>query len=475
MALLDTGGSTSGKANVNANYELETHTTATVANAGFSVMGFERSTSTAPAGRNASRVRGSAQGRLAVGQPVCLFNDTFIGSALNSAVWTQTSTTQVLAVTGGFLTLNSGANAATTTECGVQTVQSFGYPSDGALFAEAECVLTVVPQANNEVIIGFWRSLTANAPSDGAYFQWDSTGAFKAIVMNNSVQTGAVTLTTPTVNTRFTAKIEVEDDACLFYINDTLQAVISTTSLIARPYLSASLPWGARVRNTGAVGTAQQLKLGAAYIGWQDVSGQAYPGHHLAGYRGDMLHQGQTGGSMGSLANYANSANPVAALPTNTTAALATGLGGQFWETDTLAVGTDGIIQSFQNPANTVLLAAKTLMITGITIDSFVQTVYVAGGYMASWSLAFGHTAVSLATGETLNTSKSARRVGLGFQYYPAAAPVLSGLTPISMKFESPIAVHPGEFVQTVKKKAVGLVPTSGVVAHLITFDGYWI
>lgn len=74
-------------------------------------------------------------------------------------------------------------------------------------------------------------------------------------------------------------------------------------------------------------------------------------------------YQGLSGGTMGSLASYANNANPTAAVPTNTTAALGTGLGGQFWETDTLAVNTDGIIDSYQVPAASANYSGKRLSI----------------------------------------------------------------------------------------------------------------
>ena len=66
---------------------------------------------------------------------------------------------------------------------------------------------------------------------------------------------------------------------------------------------------------------------------------------------------------MGGLSKYTNNTNATAAVPTNTTAALGTGLGGEFWETDTLAVNTDGIIQSFQVPAGTVNTQGKRLVI----------------------------------------------------------------------------------------------------------------
>jgi hypothetical protein len=179
---------------------------------------------------------------------------------------------------------------------------------------------------------------------------------------------------------------------------------------------------------------------------------------------------------MGSTQNYANSANPTAAVPTNTTAALATGLGGQFWETDTLAAGTDGVVQSFQNPANAQTNIGKSLVILGVTIQSVVSTALAAGGYTASWSLAFGHTAVSLATAETLGTSKAPRRVAVGWQMTPANAPIHTTLPPINFRFDgAPLIVHPGEFIQAVKKKAFGTAPTAGVISHLVTYDCYWI
>ena len=45
--------------------------------------------------------------------------------------------------------------------------------------------------------------------------------------------------------------------------------------------------------------------------------------------------------------------------------------------------------------------------------------------------------------------------------------------TDISQQFLTPIVVQPGEFIQTVVRN-IGVVGTSGTIAHLITFDGYW-
>ena len=176
---------------------------------------------------------------------------------------------------------------------------------------------------------------------------------------------------------------------------------------------------------------------------------------------------------MGSLANFANSANPTAAVPTNTTAALGTGLGGQFWETDTLAVTTDGVICSYQVPAGSIASPGRRLVIKGVKVESFVQTALTGGGYVGVWSLAFGHTAVSLATTEAA-TTKAPRRVPLGNQAVAAAATATTALPTVYVDFTRPIVVNPGEFVAVVKKK-VGTAPSAGVIAHTITFDAGWI
>lgn len=95
------------------------------------------------------------------------------------------------------------------------------------------------------------------------------------------------------------------------------------------------------------------------------------------------------------------------------------------------------------------------------------------GGYVAQWSLAFGHTAVSLATAEAAAT-KASRRIPLGVQAVTAAAAASTVLATVSQRFDSPIIVNPGEFLQTVKKK-VGTAPSAGVVAHIVTFDYGWV
>jgi hypothetical protein len=234
--------------------------------------------------------------------------------------------------------------------------------------------------------------------------------------------------------------------------------------------MGAGLPYFIKQRIVGgAASGVMQAFIGAYSVrqgGGGAVSMPSTQGNRMyGGYRG------MSGGVMGSLASYANSTNPTAAVPTNTTAALGSGLCGQFWETDTLAVTVDGIIASYQVPPISVSSPNRRLVVLGIKIQSYVQTVIVGGGYVANWSLAFGHTAVSLATAESAS-SKAPCRIPLGIHGVPAAAAANSTLGDIVVDFRGgEVFVNPGEFIQIVKKK-VGTAPTAGAIAHnvIITF-----
>lgn len=156
-----------------------------------------------------------------------------------------------------------------------------------------------------------------------------------------------------------------------------------------------------------------------------------------------------------------------------TTAALGSGLGGQFWATATLTANTDGIISSYQVPAGTVALPGKTLVVTGVKISTFIQTALTGGGSVLQWSLAFGHTSVALNTTESA-TAKAPRRVALGIQ--PFASGAVFGVVGAEIWVDfsgGPIVVNPGEFIQTVWKQ-IGTAPSAGVYAHVIAIVGYF-
>lgn len=416
--------------------------------------------------------------RLRVSQDFPLDNETFNYAAQNTGRHQYRNTTMTQSWTTGGVITNNGNITTTTT--GVQFNGYAEYPLFGAmtLFNEFSAAFSsTLPPTNTTVEVGLARYATTNpyAPTDGIYLQGNSTGWNLVQNLNGAQTVTPLSSFSPVANQVYRFIIAVYEREVELWIDDDgirLHAAVITPTGQAQPCMSSTLPFGWRhVIVGGAAGAAFSMTVkgyAVSLSGFQVSEGLATIGNYCYG-----SHQGLSGGTMGSLANYANSANPTAAVPTNTTAALGTGLGGQFWETDTLAVTTDGVICSYQVPAGTVSVQGKRLAICGVSISSFIQTALTGGGYVAQWSLAFGHTAVSLATAEAAAT-KAPRRVALGVQAVASGAVISTVLSTVEKRFDNPIVVNPGEFVAVVKKK-VGTAPSAGVCAHVITFCYGWI
>lgn len=423
--------------------------------------------------------------RARISQDLLLDEEVHNYTAQNTGKTSYANTTMAATWTAGQFTTNSGNITTTTT--GVAYSSRAYFPATGTqtLSCDMELAFTAQPTTNTIIDFGLFVPGAANpyTPVDGAFFRLNSAG-LQGVISHNGTETstGVFPLSNGTGtwaytnNKRYQFIVYMGGVEAVFWVNDGTGAVqlgsIPLPSAQSRIIMGGSVPWAVRHAITGgAAGGAISALLGAVNVrlGGSNVGTTVtVQGNRLYG-----SYQGLSGGTMGSLANYANSANPTAAVPTNTTAALGTGLGGQFWETDTLAVTTDGVICSYQVPAATVNLPGRRLVIRGIKIESYVQTALTGGGYVAQWSLAFGHTNVSLATTEAA-TTKAPRRLPLGLQTVASAAAALTLLQTVEVDLgDAPIFVNPGEFVAVVKKK-VGTAPSAGVIAHLITLVYGW-
>jgi hypothetical protein len=226
------------------------------------------------------------------------------------------------------------------------------------------------------------------------------------------------------VNTIRTFLIYGNTSEVVYWIDNICVATIPRQAAAGSVTQSQQLPVLFRSYNNATVsGTAQIMKIGGVNVSLADMNQSKAWSHVMAG-GGGMSYQGQTGQTLGTTALYTNSlASGAGAVMTNTTAALGSGLGGQFAALPTLAVGTDGILQSYQVPLGTSAAPGKSLYITGVSIKGAVTTVLVGNAtpVLYAYSLAFGHNAVSLAT-TTTATSKAPVRKVLGFESYGAAA-----------------------------------------------------
>lgn len=493
MAVIDGGSSSAGKANVDANYNLQVVTPGRTA-AGVLVGGGEDAagavavfTENDPGEVTGARLVRSPETdsdyRLRVVQDTFLDKESFNYTAQNTGKFSHNFTTLTATVSSAGLLTNSGNITTTTTGMTFGTFAEFPVGIGAtATYCETSASVSAATVPTNVVVdFGLFRRGAANpfAPTDGVYFRANPAG-WLGVVNRGGVETTVALPFTPVANQNYLFGITLSEKRARFWIDDVNHGSVEVPGS-GQPFISTSLPFSIRHAIVGGAAAAGfQLKV-TDYTITQGSGISAAPLDHV-GSRMFGSHQGLSGGTLGSLASYANSANPTAAVPTNTTAALGSGLGGQFWETNTLAVNTDGIICSYQVPAGTTAVQGRRLVIRGVSLMSYVQTVLAGGPFVTQYSLAFGHTAVSLATAESASftnaTTKAPRRVALpAFTQAVTAAQAVSTMVSqpggSSVRFDAPIFVNPGEFVALVAKH-VGTVGTSGTIAHVVAFDYGW-
>lgn len=407
--------------------------------------------------------------RLRVAEEAILDTETFSYLAQNTGKHYFQNTTMAATWTAAGLTTNSGNITTITTGLGFSTYAMFPMIGTTQLYVEAEVAFTAQPTSNTVIDFGLFTRATTNpfAPTDGVYFRLNS-GGLLGVVNRGGVETATPITFSYTNNRVYQFVISMHERSVRFWIDDVLYLQIDTPAADGQPFQAASLPFSIRHAIAGgAAGAAisallkdYTVSIGGGAIGidpWNQ------------GNRAFGSYQGLSGGTMGSLATYPNSTNPTAAAPSNTalTANLPAGLGGQGAVTAAVAAATDGIWGSYQNPAGTLNVQGRRLVIGGVVISLVNAGAAVATtATTIQFSLAFGHTAVSLATAEAA-AAKAPRRIALGHATWPVGAAIgaepQSG--PISVTFSNgPIYVNPGEFVALVGKFLVGTATASQVI-----------
>jgi hypothetical protein len=393
--------------------------------------------------------------------------ETFNYTAQNTGKHSTATSTFALAWSAAGLNTNSGSSVATGSST-LSTYNEFPLLGSTNLYCEFTGGLNTAMFANSVVDIGLFRKggTTPFAPTDGVYFRITSAGVTGVINYNGTeVQTGVFTNYVPAIADKSRWIISITENSIDFWINDILFGKLSKPQATGQPFLSSTLPFAIRHANTSPTASAVQFILTDYSV---SLGGSIY--QRSLGELGNAAYgsyQGLSGGTMGSLASYANSTNPTAAAPSNTalTANLPNGLGGQGAVTAAAAAVTDGIWGSYQVPIGSISLQGKRLKIVRVKIDAINNGAVVATtATTLQFSLAFGHTAVSLATTEGV-TTKAPRRVALGFMTWPVGSTIGSIATSIVVDFStSPIYVEPGHFVALVGKFLVGTATASQVI-----------
>ena len=322
------------------------------------------------------------------------------------------------------------------------------------------------------------------APTDGAYFRLTAAG-LQGVVNYNGVETTTSVFEwqknggawVPTANKKYQFILYVGVRDVNFWINDAgdvrLIGSLSTQAANGQPFANFSVPFNFRhvIGGTAAsTGFNVQFSRYNVRIGGPNIITTG----STMGLRLYGSYQGLAGGTQGGLATYVNSTNPTAAAPSNTalTANLPGGLGGQGAVTAAAAAVTDGIWSEYAVPAPAVGVSGRRLVIRGVKLDLMNMGAAVATTPTTiQFALAFGHTAVSLATTES-NFAKAPRRIALGFATWAVGAAIGAQpqCGPITLDLgDAPIFVNPGERVALVGKFLNGTATASQVINFTYT------
>lgn len=426
--------------------------------------------------------------RMRTGIDTILFQDQFNATAQNTNNWSYAFVTLTAAQPGAG-TVNFSAVQGTTSAHGafLRTSQTFPLQTTAPLAVDLFFGMFTAFLATNEV----WLSglgLPASAilpPTDGVWLQLTSSGLIGVISFSGTVtQTGVLlpmaSLTPGTID-KFT--IVIGEDAVQFWWKDEKLDEITVPAGQSTPWQGITAPVFLMKYNVGAVANTNTMRVGRVGVTLMDVN-YGKPLSDIQAGQGMHATVGQNGQTMGSTAgNYSNAA-PAAAGAGSNTAALVTGLGG-FGQMNAQAGTSLGagelIATSYQNPVPSTQITGRNLYITGVRISGVNLGATVATTPTTLvWGLAYGHTAVSLATTETAsfatNTTRAPRRVPLGMMSAPigAVAGQLYDPDAIWLPLQAPIVVRPGEFIASIVRFLVGTATASQVVGFTVGFNGYW-
>lgn len=428
--------------------------------------------------------------RMRVANDTMLDDEIFNYTAQNTGKHLYNNTTLTNAWTAGQMTTNSGSITAINTGSVLQTYACFSMMGTTTLSSDFQLGFSAQPQTNSFVEFGHGVPGTALvAPTDGVFFRLNSAGLQGIASFNGTeVSTGVFPLANAAgtwlyVNAQryqficYSTTVEV-----LFWVNDGSGSVllgrIPLPTAQSRMFMSSGVQAFVKHRIVGgAAGGILQCLVGGYNV--RSGGSPLSTAPSTSGLRIFGSYQGLSGGTMGGLATYPNSTNTTAAAPANTvlTANLPGGLGGQGAVIAAAAAATDGIWSSYQVPASTVNIQGRRLVIHGLRVDMLNVGAAVATTATAvQFSLAYGHTAVSLATAEGA-TTKAPRRLPIGFATWPVAAAIGAGpqAGPIVLNLgDAPVFVNPGEFVALVGKFMVGTATASQVIQFTYSLIYGW-
>ncbi|MCZ2224549.1 MAG: hypothetical protein LC122_13070 [Chitinophagales bacterium] len=426
-----------------------------------------------------SKIKSSTDRKLHVDKETILANEIFSGTSYNTHFWYGLSTAMAITAGNGFLTLNANSNIANNSSARFNSYQHFPINSSSNIYLETNLLFTSFPLSGNVCEWGFGIAAGVTAPTDGILFRISASGDLRPFFIydGSEIQGNIIDFKKHVgVGQLTNFIIAINKKSCKFWINDALASEIILPRSAAFFTSTYALPILFRTYNIGVLTTPQSIKISSVNVSTGNMNFEKDWKHQSSG----MLRHSSTiqpGTISRQTAQWANSANPTAAAPTNSSAALGSGLGGIFIaNVSGLAAGTDYIISPYQVPVGTSSLPGRTLYITGLNISTVNAGAANGAGGSTTWVVTASHnsTTLALSAGDS-PAQKAGRKIPLGTQSIPANAPIGAVATnSIYKNFESPLVISQGSYIVIFIRFIAVNTQVDQTLNFYIGFDGYF-
>lgn len=405
--------------------------------------------------------------RLRVSQDTVAFFDSIDGSALNTSLWSSSTTTMTITQAAGALTLNAGSSLASGAFAILTSNKQFLLLTEYAALFQGR--IRVVPQTNAVIEFGPGAVSGTAAPTNGAFFRWSGTATLTAVLnFGGTETTAALSAVGLSSSNYYIYEITLFENSVSYEITDTSGTVVTSTE-IAMPATQSSLftlshiSHVARVYNSAATSAAAQLFIGSVNVQYQDLVQSKSWAEQLVGIG---RHASVDPAVFTQTAQYANSADPAAATLSNTAAGYAT-LGGKFLFTIPAGSTTDYALFAYQIPAG------YQLYITNMAVHATVTGAGIALGTacVLEWGMAVNSSAVSLATAGTYPPIRSP----LGLMSVAASASIGTLFnSPIDRQYQPPKVCESGRFVHVILHIPTAATAAGSQVRGTVEIQGYF-
>ena len=483
MAIIDSGSSAAGKANVDANYQLAVATNTDPLKAGAMRMFSESDDGSVTGEATCRSPETSHDFRLRGGLDMQEFNDTFNYTNQDTGKYRYDFITLTMSLSGGALTTNPLSGVAINTAARMRSWRLFPvWGQQTPLYSEFSISFTAALATNTTHYLGHYIDSGSSpfTPTDGSYFKITSAGVVGVVNFNNTEAATDPFTFSFTTNRVYQFLLVTNEREVEFWIDDVLYATKTVQTGNGQPFMSASLPLAIGHAIGGvAAGSALSMKVWDTSVQFADIAHNVPLGVQMA-LMGQGLQVQQAASTGGQLTTYALGAEPAAVTLTASTAPATNTLGGLFILPAAITTAaSDYPLYAWLNPAGTTAIHGKTFICTGLRMGELsVTTVLVGGPLIIPMALGFGSTAATLATTETTTfttaTTKIARKIPLGTQAVPATSAVGAIIAGYSVDFgQAPIVINPGEYLHIIIR-VLGTNLTSGVIRGSVAIFGYF-